>query len=260
MAAYLDRWETAKTKFTNETGVKKPKPKGFFKSFFNHTGLTSALKDADAAVENYDKTKPADQPKLVGKLEEKVAKLTRAINSYLDVLESSAKDEEADNNAKTELYRNLKVLSAELKAINTHALHAVQSRKIMLEKGLGSKEQAAKMMKTALAAACASAVAAVKKVQATPTPAAFNELFKVSDPPGRKIQVQLISAGNQVKEGKLTELDVDPAFIASKLTPWQGNGSPNNVLPPDATKDQVLKRLEEFKTLLKLALHYSQQL
>jgi hypothetical protein len=257
---YLDRWEAAKTKFENATGVKKPKPKGFFNSFFNHTGLTTALKDTDAVLDELPRAKQEDIPKLLKKGDEKVPKLTKAVNDYLKVLEKDAKDEKSDNNEKTDLYKNLKVLSAELKAINAHAINALESAKIVQDKGLSARDQASKMMKTSLASACAVAVAAVKKVQAEPTAETFNKLFKTNDPPGRKIQVQLVSARNQVKEGKLKSLDVDPGFLADKLTPWQGESSPNNILQNTATKQDVLNRLEEFKTLLKLALHYSEQL
>ncbi len=57
-------------------------------------------------------------PKVLSKADEKFTKLGKAITSYLQILEKDAKMEQADNNAKTDLYRNLKVLSAELKAIN----------------------------------------------------------------------------------------------------------------------------------------------
>jgi hypothetical protein len=257
---YLDRWEAAKTKFENATGVKKPKPKGFFNSFFNHTGLTTALKETDAVLDELPRTKPEDVPKLLKKGDEKIPKLTKAINDYVKVLEKDAKDEMADNNGKTDLYKHLKVLSTELKAINAHAINTLESTKITQQTNLSAKEQAAKMMKTGLASACAYAVAAVKKVQAEPTPDTFNKLFKTNDSPGRKVQVQLVNARNQLKEGKLKSLDIDPGFLAEKLTPWQSESSPNNVLPNTATKQDVLNRLEEFKGLLKLALHYSEQL
>jgi len=244
MATYLGRWETAKTKFTSATGEKKPKPKGFFNSFFNHTGLTTALKEADAvaALLEPGATKEADAPKAIAKAEEKFGKLSKAIASYLQILQKDAKMEQADSNAKTDLYRNLKVLSAELKAIDASAVQLLDSKKITMQKDLSVKEKAGKMIKTA------------------PTPATFNELFAISDSPGRKIQVQLVSARNQLAAGKMNQLDVDPGYVAEKFTPWQGANSPNNNLPQDADKAAVIKRLEDFKNLLKLALHYSQQL
>lgn len=259
---YLARWETAKTKFTNATGVKKPKPKGFFNSFFNHTGLTTALKEMDAIGAQLEAgaTKPEEMPKVLAKADDKVSKLTKAINDYLKILENNAKTEEADNNEKTELYRQLKVLSAELKAINASATQLVESTKITQQKDLSVKDKAGQMIKTSLASACANAVLAIKKVQATPTAAMFNECFTTSDPPGRKVQVQLVAARNQIKAGKMHELDVDPGFIADKFTPWQGQNSPNNTLPSTAPQQDVIKRLEDFKGLLKLAAHYSQQL
>ncbi|MEO6710289.1 MAG: hypothetical protein ABIP42_11980, partial [Planctomycetota bacterium] len=122
MASYLQRWEAAKTAFTNATGVKKPAPSGAFKAFFNYTSLTGALKDADKALADMEAGKTADLPKLIAAAEKKVPVLAASINSYLKVLEDSAKLEKADSNAKTDLYRHLKVLSAELKAIHAHAV------------------------------------------------------------------------------------------------------------------------------------------
>jgi hypothetical protein len=116
------------------------------------------------------------------------------------------------------------------------------------------------MMKTSLASACANAVLAVKKVQANPTPATFNELFSVHDTPGRKVQVQLVSARNQLAAGKLKSLDVDPGYIAEKFNPWQGQTTPMSTLPDTAPAQAVVARIEQFKNLLKLANHYSQQL
>ena len=49
--SYLKRWEDAKNKFETATNVKKPKPSGFFKEFFNSSGLTKALKEAEARGE-----------------------------------------------------------------------------------------------------------------------------------------------------------------------------------------------------------------
>ena len=260
--SYLSRWETAKTKFENATGEKKPKPKGFFNSFFNHTGLTGALKDMDAIVPLLQPgaIKEAEGPKVLAKAEEKSAKLTKSINEYLKILERDAKMEKADNNAKTDLYRNLKVLTAELKAIDASAIQVVDAKKINMRTDISVKEKAGKMMKTALASACANAVLAVKKVQATPTAATFNDLFCTSDTPARKVQVQLIAARNQLAAGKLKQLDVDPGYIAEKFNPWQGQGTPMSSVPDTAQKQVVIARIEQFKSLLKLAHHYSEQL
>jgi hypothetical protein len=262
MATYLQRWETAKTKFTNATGEKKPKPTGFFNSFFNHTGLTSALKDADAVAAQLSAgaTKPEDMPKVLAKGDDKFAKLSREITEYLKILDKDAKMEKADNNAKTDLYRNLKVLSAELKAIDAAAGQLLEGTKIARERNLSSQEKAGKMIKTALKSACANAVLAVKKVQAAPTYDTFTELFATHDTPGRKIQVQLVAARNQNAAGKLKTLTVDPGTLADRFNPWQGQTTPKNVLPADATKQDVIARLEEFKGLLKLAVKYSEEL
>ena len=260
MATYIQRWEAAKTKFTAVTGVKKPSPKGVFNSFFNYTSLTGALKDADAAVAGLETGKPATMPSLIAAAEKKIPALSASINNYLKILDESAKLEQADNNAKTALYRNLKVLSAELKAIDLHAIQALDAKKITLNATLGAKEQAARMMKTSLASACANANLAVKSVQADPTAATFNKFFKKSDSPGRKIQVQLVSARNQLAEGKLPSKNVDPGFIAEKLTAWQSESSPNNSLALTATAEQVKARLVLFKEVLKLAQYYSDTL
>ena len=169
--------------------------------------------------------------------------------------------EKADNNAKTDLYRNLKVLSAELKAIDASAWQLLEGTKIARQQDLSTMDKAGKMVKSALNSAVANAVLAVKKVQAAPTPATFNELFAISDPPGRKLQVQLLAAKNQIAAGKLKSAEkVDPGFIADKLAPWQSQNAANNNLPSTATKQEVTARLEQFKSLLKYTVEYSQQL
>ncbi|HTF90300.1 MAG TPA: hypothetical protein VK843_17930 [Planctomycetota bacterium] len=260
MTNYLPRWEAAKTAFTNATGVKKPAPAGAFKAFFNYTSLTGALKDADKALTDMERGKTAEMPKLIAAAEKSAATLAKSITTYIKVLEDSAKDEKAENNAKTGLYRHLKVLTAELKAIIAHAVQKVDATRISLNAETGAKEKAAKMMKTSLASCCANANLAIKTVQATPTPETFKKFFTVSDPPGRKIQVQLVAARNQLAEGKLPNKNVDPGHVADKFTPWQASGSANNNMVATATPAQVKTRIDQFKEVCKLAQMYSDSL
>lgn len=261
MANYSERWEAAKTKFESSTGVKKPKPTGVFKEFFNYTSLSGSMKAADTVIAKYDKSKPDDKPKQIPDVAKKVQAMGVAIDSYLKVLEASAKDEKSENaGAKTALYANIKVLSAELKAIKLHGQQKVDQEKVAQNTKLSVSQKSGAMLKASLASACANANLAVKKVQADPTPATFNALFKKSDSPGRKVQVQLVTAGKQVALGALATRDTDPEFIATKFTPWQADSSANNSLPLTATKEQVLKRIEDFKVILKLAQHYSDTL
>jgi hypothetical protein len=58
----------------------------------------------------------------------------------------------------------------------------------------------------------------------------------------------------------MKQLDVDPGYIAEKFNPWQGQNTPMSSVPDDATKQVVIARIEQFKGLLKLAAHYSEQL
>lgn len=261
MTTYNQQWETAKAKFASATGVKKPKPDGFFKAFFNHTGLTSALEDTDAIMAKIESAKPDDRAKLVGTAEGRVPKLGGAIADYLKILDKHAKDEKSDANEKTQLYRHLKILSGELKLIDAKAVQMLDQHRTQLIKGIDAKERAGKVMKTSLASAIAAAALAVKKVQTDPKLATFDEFFnKVSDTPGRKIQVQLLAAAKLLKLGQLPSLREDPEYVASMFNPWQGQNSPKSVLPPNATPDQVKARLDEFKKLLKLCADYSAQL
>ncbi len=260
MATYSERWEAAKDKFETATGVKKPKPTGVFKEFFNYTSLSRSMSDVDKLIMTYDSSKPDAKAKQIPGIEKKVTAMSTGIDTYLKVLEASAKDEKADQNAKTAIYRELKVLSAELKAIKLHAKQKVDGEKVSQNTALSGVQKAGAMMKASLASACANANLALKSAQADPTPATFNKFFKKSDSPGRKVQVQLVTAANQLAKGALPAKDTDPRHIADMYTAWQSESSPNNSFALTATRQQVLARIEDFKKILKLAQHYSDSL
>ncbi len=260
MATYSQRWTTAKTKFEDSTGVKKPKPTGVFNKFFNHTSLTAALAECDGNVGIMATAAPKDKPKLLVAAEKSVPKMSTAISTYVKVLEDSANDEKSDAKAKTELYRHLKLLIAELKAIDAHAHTTLSSVKIAMDTTLNAQQIGAKNMQNMLKAALANANLAVKAVQADPTPTTFNKYFDTNDTPGRKVQVQLVAAADQQDTGKIPAVIVDPRNVAEMFTPWQAQLKPKTKLLLTATKEQVTARINEFKEVLKFAQRYSDAL
>jgi hypothetical protein len=262
--SYSERWSKAKQHFEEKTGKKKPEPKGVFNAYFNHTGLTTALKDADNALEGCGKAKEADRPKLIKGVEDKVGTLGSAVDRYVETLVKEANAQKFDNQGQKDVvYRELKVLSAELKDIKAKAQHAVNNYKVALQGG-GAHEQTRKQMKTMLEAALTHAKLAIKKVMADPTYKTFHECFASgADTPGRKVQLQLNLAAKMVQEQKLPSLGAgqpEPGDIGKDFTPWQGQNSAMSVLADTATKEQVIARVTEFRKLLKRAEDYYEKL
>lgn len=254
------RWKKAKKEFETLTGVKKPSPKGFFKSAFNTSGLTAAMSDADKAGEKLDKASATGKSKDVAAAlksgRSAYTKLCKASGSYLDVLEREAKSEQADKREKTTLYRGLKVLKAELEWIESALMQKIDQIETTYDERLTTSQKYAKQILAGLQKSCKSGLVSVKRVKADPTPATYNGEFYTTNSPGRQINVQLASAVRFAKQGLVPSVSVDPDTVKEMLAPWNAQNSEKARLDEDATRKQVLDTLGEFERALKFAVRY----
>jgi hypothetical protein len=259
MPTFAERWEAAKNAFETKTGQKKPKPSGFFKNYFNHTNLTKSIEAMDAALQKADTAKLKDKPGLVEKCKAPVKAVASAVTSYVRTLDDAVEAEYSDKNQKTVLYRELKILKAELKTIAAQGAQRLDGMLVVAEGGT-AMEQAGKMANKGLAACCANGVLAVKKVKADPTPATYNALFNLSDSPARKIRVQFVALQKLRDDETIPAFRQSPKSLLDGLAPWNQVGMLKAVLPDDATQQDVLARIDEFVVQLKSATDYSAQL
>jgi methionine synthase II (cobalamin-independent) len=259
MPTFAERWEAAKNAFETKTGVKKPKPSGFFKNYFNHTNLSKSIVAMDVALQKAEVAKEKDKAGLVEKAKAPVKAVASAVTSYVRTLDDAVDAEYSDKNQKTVLYRELKILKAELKTIAAQGAQKIDGWEVAAGDGT-PMEKAGKMANKGLASCCANGVLAVKKVKADPTAATYNALFNLSDSPARKIRAQFVAIAAMKDKGELPNFRQTPKSLLDGLLPWNHVGMHKAVLPDDATQQDVVGRIDEFVVQLKSATDYSAQL
>jgi hypothetical protein len=181
---YAEDWQTAKEKFENDTGLKKPAAKGkfLFVSWRKPSGIEDALKDIDKVA--VTKKEDLDE-KVFKKWEDLIATLTKKQTAYLKTLDDSIKNEK-DESGKSDLYRHMKILKASLDAIVARAGQGYKDKLTYreLEKAKGDKAlesvdirlQQLKMLGTNLKSGIAVSTKFCQEVLGNPTPANWNRV------------------------------------------------------------------------------------
>lgn len=263
----VDQWEDAKSEFERITGEKKKSKSKLAGSVFSK-GLTPSLKSLEKKLDalqvaNDQPTKDAKSiAKAVAAARKEQEAAEKTGEKYKASLKSDADDDIADNRGqKTELSKGLKYLVAEIDRLLAVARQKIDTLEIA-NSGLAGKEQYYKMVVPSLVSATKVSIAAIKKVKADPTPATWKSLFYVTDPPGRKMHVQLQAAVRANQEGAFPNLSVDPAVLVERLDDWRG--SPPTYTGPqihdDAPPEEILDRLEVIRSTTQAVVRYLEEL
>lgn len=263
VSAY-DRWQDTKSKFQQLTGEKKPKPKGFVAQAFGHTGLTKALHGADESIESLEEAQfmPSGEKRDKALAEaiaqgDKILKtMEKECGGYAAFLKKEADDDKADEGQKSQRYRAIKMMKAELDQLVANYDQRLSSIKVFNDNALSKQQQLTKNVKKSMIAACKTAALAIKKVKADPTSGTYNDLFYTSDGPGRQINVQLA----QAIKFELPVGTVDPEVAKGKLADWNAQGSAKSQISESATEEQVLALIKEFAAAVKFAIRYCDEL
>jgi hypothetical protein len=258
-----DSWQDTKDEFQKLTGQNTPKPKSFLPRAFNHTGMTSALKAVDKAVDDIDdkkKQKLATYPDFLKKADAAAKTLHTTVASYLKLVEKEALDEVGDDGEKSQLYRGLKYLKAQVNAIVARTDNSINACRVANDKQLSQTQRFAALLRTALKSACAAGTAATKRIKAEPTAEVYNSYFKVNDSPGRKLGASLKNAIKQTKDGNVPALRIDPADIEKHCADYGTENSKRGQIDDNATPQQVLAWTKDFEQIVKAAVAYADEL
>ena len=253
----FDSWQDSKAEFLRLTGEKKPKPKGFIDRTFNHTNLKTTLKQVDKAMEALDEATRGEalgMPDAIKKARSAAKPLKSAVASYLKVVEADAQTEIADHQGdKTQLYRGLKYLSAELQALVAKVEQNINQFQQSYDKQLNAMEKLAAQAGANLKKAIADAHVATKNIKADPTPAMYNSYFRNSNSPGRAVGASLRGIAKSMERGLLPAGRVDPMAVDELCAPYGTEHSERSTAHDDFTAQQVLAWVKEFEHVVKLA-------
>lgn len=262
-ADYLTRWNEAKAEFERITGVKKASKSSLAGGLFGK-GLTPTLKTMDKSMTALDKAVSKGEAKAIAsaikQAEKDLKTLQKVAKQYMSSLEKMVKDEVANHDGeKSTLSKGLKSLKAEVDKIAAVVEQKIDGFKIT--QGDDSTEvKVGKMLFKALKSATKVAIAAIKKIKSDPSVETWRALMNASDPPGRKMHVQIQTAVRELQAGRLPALKIDPSVLRDRLEIYKTPTSEGNNVPDDATPAVVLRKLEDFRAATKLVVAYCDEL
>lgn len=186
MSDYKAKWKSAKAKFEGSTGVKKPAPtkKNLFgKAVRQKVGIGETLG-------KFDKLMPAshDTP-LDAKTQEQLGRIAsqvgEEVRSYLDLLNDAInKEKDEHGKAAGSIYRDLKILRAELEAIVADVRADIDKIYAFRQAAGKDFDMAAKShftifktLKTSIDKNGKKALLAMQNILKDPTPATYNAAF-----------------------------------------------------------------------------------
>jgi len=186
MSNFQQQWETAKKKFENTTGVKKPAPtkKNLFgKAVRQKVGIGEAFGKVDKLMPEDDGSTMSQKD--LDKLGPLVSAASQEVRDYLKLLTQAIDGEKNEHGKGAEaIYRDLKILKAELEAMTADMkamLDKIYAVRRANSEGLGRKASSYitqfRTMKTSIERNGTKALVAVQDILKDPTPATFNSAF-----------------------------------------------------------------------------------
>jgi hypothetical protein len=227
----LAEWKSAKQQF--ETVAERKAPKKTFLGI-RYSGIEPALKKCDEIANERTGNNSAT------KLRTELAKLQQKVGEYINLLD----DEIAKQPEKNTLYKALKALKAKAAEFEPHYDVFIKEHETAADPLDGLKTTAhPKVLK-----AIAHAVAAIKRVSANPTVAAYDAEFDTSGGSAGRTLVTALQAVQQT--GGHPKYDAK-AWM-EKLTPWANPSGKHKVsLPTGTSREEVLETIKEFARLVK---------
>lgn len=186
MSDYKKKWEDAKKKFENTTGVKKPAPtkKNLFgKAVRQKVGIGEAFGKVDKLMPDDDGT--SMQQKDVEKLGPLVTTASQEVTNYIKFLTDAINKEKTEHGKGADaIYRDLKILKADLEVIIAsmrRKLDEVYAFRQAAARGIEGPARAFmtnfKTLKSSIESNGKKALAVVQNILKDPTPANFNSNF-----------------------------------------------------------------------------------
>jgi hypothetical protein len=233
MATYQEKWKKAKVLFKNTAKVKKPSAE--VDSFFRKpAGLDKTLGKLDTA----DKKGIGNKPEALREFEAAYKEFLVAKTSYMKVLEGAVA-KVPDKADKAGYIRGVKVLQTQLIALDTSLKTAIKMARSSNAGRKGMEIMADNLMDL-VESSCNAAIAWVARVEANPTPAAFNESIQKY---ARDITQNIGNINKLTAKGFVFQ-KAQPDNLFTILKAWGNDG---RRVPDRATPAEVLREVNAFE-------------
>jgi hypothetical protein len=251
MGIYSKLWTDAKTRFEKDTDKKKPS-----KTFLG-IRISSGVENAAAEVDKKDPgqmrggTESHYTTKNVAAFGKAVKDFSKKGEDYCKTLDKSI----ADEPAKDDLYRSLKLLKADLKKIIAKADQDLAGAQANANK-LGAAEMSAATYMKSIKSVVANAVLAIQTVKKTPTVETYNEVFGAGSKSAARNLTQQINNLDKLRT-KYPEYNLpagDVSDLSKALAPWNVGGNREKLKATDDEKADaktVMAAIKDFSNVVK---------